>query len=242
MKDWNEPPNRPGVPMLHAPHIAYHFYIDRAGLLTACNYLWERSWHATDANDKGVGIVCQGDFQGGHGPTDAQRETLQWLIGRLMAFCGLDRNSVWGHGELRQYGNSTTCPGKNLLPAVRSFRDGHDFWATPGGDPTAIRWQVIDSNGAVVGRYNVTSNAAASAEQSNGVGIYTAEGQIRLDFRGAQNANPNPPAKWRVCDPAGNHVGLYNQTPNAVDHAERIKGYALYLYDSPTGTIRMDFR
>jgi hypothetical protein len=37
-------------------------------------------------------------------------------------------------------------------------------------------------------------------------------------------------------------VGLYNQTPNAVDHAERIQGYALYMYDSADGTIRLDFR
>ena len=37
-------------------------------------------------------------------------------------------------------------------------------------------------------------------------------------------------------------MGLYNQTGKDIDHAERIKGYALYLYDNPEGTVRMDFR
>ena len=236
-----------GKTVVHAPHIAYHFYIDRGGQITACNYLWERSWHATNANDKGVGIVCQGDFQSGNvTPTDPQLETLQWIIGLLMALFKLDRNSVWGHGELRQYGNSTTCPGKNFLPAVQAFRTGKDFApppTTPGTpDPTTVRWQVVDPNGTQLGLYNLSTMAAAAAEQANSVGIYQSEGQIRLDFRGVQNANPSPPAKWRVADAAGNHVGLYNQTPNAVEHAERIGGYALYLYDSPDGNIRMDFR
>jgi hypothetical protein len=257
-RNWNDP----GEPMLHAPHIAYHFYIDRAGGLTACNYLWERSWHATNANDKSVGIVCQGDFQSGaNRPSAAQVETLQWIIGRLMGYFKLDRQAIWGHGELRQYGNSTTCPGRNFLPDVQGFRAGRDFWTAPAPppprpapapdapspepppvDPTSIRWKVLDSNGAQLGLYNITANAAAAAEQTSGVGIYQSEGQIRLDFRTAQNTNPDPPAKWRVCDASDNHVGLYNQTGNAIDHAERIKGYALYLYDTPEGTVRMDFR
>ena len=37
-------------------------------------------------------------------------------------------------------------------------------------------------------------------------------------------------------------IGLYNQTDNAADQAERVGGDALYLYDSPTGNVRMDFR
>ncbi|HMA36544.1 MAG TPA: peptidoglycan recognition family protein [Chloroflexia bacterium] len=240
IKNWNEP----GQPILHAPHIAYHFYIDQSGRLTACNYLWERSWHATDANDKGVGIVCQGDFQAGtNKPSQAQLETLQFIIGTLMAYFKIDRTSVWGHGELRQYGNATTCPGQNFLPAVQGFRTGTDFAAPAGGgDPTAIRWKVVDTTGATLGLYNMTANAAAAAEQVSGVGIYQSEGQIRLDFRNAQNANPDPPAKWRVCDAQGTHLGLYNQTANAVEQAERIQGYALYMYDSPDGNIRMDFR
>jgi hypothetical protein len=249
-RNWNDP----GEPMLHAPHIAYHFYIDRDGLLTGCNFLWERSWHATNANDKAIGIVCQGDFQSGDNrPTDAQRETLQWVISRLLGYFKLDRQAIWGHGELRQYGNSTTCPGRNFLPDVQGFRTGKDFWTAPApapgpspppapADAAEIRWRVMDPNGGQLGLFSQSATAAAGAEQVSGLGIYLGNGEIRIDFRGAQNANPNAPAKWRVCDANGAHVGLYNQTPNAVEHAERIKGFALYLYDNADGNTRLDFR
>jgi hypothetical protein len=245
-KNWN--PNPQGA-VVRAPHIAYHFFIDRGGQLTACNYLWERSWHATNANDRAVGIVCQGDFQSGNNrPTDAQLQTLQWILDKLMDSLKLDRGAVWGHGELRRDGNSTTCPGKNFLPDVQRFRDGKDFWAsTVGGDgggttASLIRWKVVDPNGTQLGLFNVTANAVAAAEQTNGIGIYQSSGEIRIDFRGAQNANPDAPAKWRVVGSDDTHLGLYNQTPNAVEHAERIGGYARYLYDNAEGNTRVDLR
>lgn len=119
----------------NAPHIAYHFAIENDGTIIQCNYVEERSWHATRANDSALGICLQGDLDK-HAPSDKQRIALQWLLDTLCEDLKIPRTGVWGHGELMQYGNSTSCPGSHLLPLVKAYRAGQQMAAIGVYEPT----------------------------------------------------------------------------------------------------------
>ncbi len=134
-------------PNVHAPHIAYHLwlpydpvaFLSKHGLesdsispsvVVWCNHLWERSWHATNANDVCVGIALQLDGESQE-PSEAQKTGVSWLIDEFLPDQGvvIPRKRVWGHGECSKvygggpdWGNNTVCPGKYVLPWVREFR------------------------------------------------------------------------------------------------------------------------
>ena len=76
-----------------------------------------------------VGIGLQGDFEAGQ-PTDAQLETLQWLVVQLLDYYQLDRTAVVGNNELpgRAEQQTSTDPGRNFLPLIQAFRAGTNFW------------------------------------------------------------------------------------------------------------------
>ena len=119
----------------NAPHIAYHFAVESDGTIVQCNYVEERSWHATNANDQALGICLQGDLNA-HAPSDKQRIALQWLLDTLVEDFKLTRAAVYGHGELTQYGNSTSCPGSHLLPLVKAYRAGQQIATIGVLEPT----------------------------------------------------------------------------------------------------------
>lgn len=118
VKNWADP-GEAGV--IHAPHIAYHFFIHLDGTITWCNQLWERVWHATNANDTALGVCLNGNCDV-LPPRPAQLEALAWLLARLLSWRGLAHRAIWGHGELTQFGNATSCPGRFLLPTIQAWR------------------------------------------------------------------------------------------------------------------------
>ncbi|WP_433329493.1 peptidoglycan recognition protein family protein [Spirillospora sp. CA-294931] len=105
--------------------IGYNFLVDNKGRIYE-----GRGWlvigaHATGHNTSGIG-VC---FIGRDGDaTDAAKKAIRWLYdeGRSKAGHPLSKN---GHGQLS--GNSTNCPGKQLLSWVKAGMP-----APGGGDPT----------------------------------------------------------------------------------------------------------
>lgn len=139
----------PGDPTVHAPHIAYTYWIPRdpAGffglhdfsgpvpevLAIKCNKLNERSWHANLANDYYVGIALQGN-----GEKDSfspqQVIALNYLIDTELPSLGVNVRELWGHGELDKIygggealGNNTICPGVYGIQLVKSLRSAHDL-------------------------------------------------------------------------------------------------------------------
>lgn len=104
--NWHIDPNG----RLKAPRIAYHFGIEPDGKIYQTNKLTSLSWHAPNANTKGIGIVLNGNFEI-EKPTDAQVRSLKKLIRFLNKKIGR-KLSVFGHKEIP--GNATACPGRNI--------------------------------------------------------------------------------------------------------------------------------
>lgn len=154
-----------------APHVAYHAHAPRAyrswaaaraiwlpddctGIVIVCNYAWERSWHATRANDAYWGLSLQIDGNADT-PDDGQLAAIQYVLdgGLDVAAYGFTRpehQQVWGHRQLGaapppwwnaawgawvDYGNATDCPGDRVQTLIDAYMvDGVPFWAPPVED------------------------------------------------------------------------------------------------------------
>ena len=89
------------------PGIGYHFAIMRDGTVYQTNWLTTLSYHVSGHNQESVGILLNGDFREGRGPTQAQFQSLfVFLIPELIAQLG-DHVEVKAHKEL----SATSCPG-----------------------------------------------------------------------------------------------------------------------------------
>lgn len=101
--------------------LMYHEKIDRAGTLYLCRDPQYILWHARRANDVAYAINLDATIESA--PTPAQHKTLLWRLDQLCQQFGLGRGDVFGHGELREYGNSTVCPGEDTLRWLREWRN-----------------------------------------------------------------------------------------------------------------------
>ncbi len=120
-KVWGvDPANQPikGFGLMYAYKIAGDgqiYQVQDEGLIT---------WSVRNANPITLSVCC--DCGTGQVPTQAQLAALHSL---LMWLCyhrpeiPACRKDVYGHGELVQYGNDTTCPG-SFLPHIVAFRQG----------------------------------------------------------------------------------------------------------------------
>jgi N-acetylmuramoyl-L-alanine amidase len=104
---WHTDPNG----RLKAPGICYHFSITGDGKIYQCNELEALAWHACDANIYSIGVELDGNFEN-EDPTSEQIASLLWLVNYLNTLLGKTL-IVKGHRELP--GNSTACPGKNMM-------------------------------------------------------------------------------------------------------------------------------
>ena len=99
---------------LKAPAICYHFGIEGDGSIYQVNNLDEIAWHTIGANLYSIGIELNGNFENEE-PTSEQLDSLKWLVEYLKETLKKDL-IVKGHKEYP--GNSTACPGKNLLNKI----------------------------------------------------------------------------------------------------------------------------
>ncbi len=102
---------------LNAGDIAYHFVIDRQGVVWQGRDLRWQGAHTKGNNEHNVGVMCLGNFNIQQ-PTSAQVNTLQQLCQSLLISYQISPRSMYGHQELR----STACPGRNLFDQVRRIR------------------------------------------------------------------------------------------------------------------------
>lgn len=114
----------------HWDDIAYHYAVSPAGRIYEGRELIYKGAHVKLQNTGKIGIVCMGDFDtgllswwGGHGwdgdpVQSAMLAALERLSRALIASFPI--KAFGGHME---YGDSDTCPGSKLLPAVQAMRD-----------------------------------------------------------------------------------------------------------------------
>lgn len=108
----------------HGDGLMYHYKIDRNGNIYQTRELTDCVWACSNANDISINICVDGDFTQQE-PTTAQLKSLQSLLKSLCTEhpeFPADQKGVYGHSELRDYGNQTACPG-SLLHSVIEFRD-----------------------------------------------------------------------------------------------------------------------
>lgn len=122
----------------YAPNIAYHYQIDRMGIIWRCNSIESIIWHANNANPVALAICLHGHFQKQE-PTLKQLQSLVKLLNYFtqgISVTGISARSgdVYGHTELKgkvlglkylykliDLGNYTVCPAA-LLPYVQEYR------------------------------------------------------------------------------------------------------------------------
>lgn len=101
--------------------LQYHYKIARDGKVYRTRDIEEITWHAMNANPIAVAVCLDGDLTL-QDPTAAQIDALEELLNELRNWLHIPQGRVFGHGELKQYGNSTQCPGRALSAVIR-YRD-----------------------------------------------------------------------------------------------------------------------
>jgi len=116
---------KPGV---GAPHIAYHYTVEKDGTIYQCNKDTDITWHTKGQNTKSIGICVVGNFSGrcedgtayvGKGnPTKPQLEALNYLLNRLMVRYELHPKDIYGHCDF----GKPACPGNKVQTWIENWR------------------------------------------------------------------------------------------------------------------------
>ena len=116
---------------IHASHqaqgwsgIGYHFVIRKDGTIEAGRPMDTQGAHAQGENWHTVGIHVSGNFEEAE-PTQAQIESLSYLVGWLAEYYGIEciADNIVGHRDLMP----TACPGQNLYDMLQTVR-GKAIW------------------------------------------------------------------------------------------------------------------
>jgi hypothetical protein len=106
--------------------IGYHYFINGAGQLQAGR---DEKWVGAHAktypdsmNYRSLGVALTGNFENEQ-PSQAQIDTLTSILDKLRIKYSIPRVNVLGHKEIP---HSTACPGKNLLPFLKHYREQTD--------------------------------------------------------------------------------------------------------------------
>jgi hypothetical protein len=100
--------------------LMYHERISRDGRVWATRPAEHVVWAVTRANRIAYNVGL--DAGPACLPSDAQVAALERRVSALLGRLGLPRAAVYGHGELREYGNATECPGQRLTAWCRDYR------------------------------------------------------------------------------------------------------------------------
>lgn len=113
-----------------APHIAYHYLIDRAGddgidgRIICANNLDDIVWHTSGQNHASIGISICGNFNGeGYddgekGPTPEQMKSLTKLVDILQNAYHIPNTKFYGHYHF----GKPACPGSAVKKWIEKFR------------------------------------------------------------------------------------------------------------------------
>ncbi len=130
-KDWDVPNGVRGFGLM------YQFRVSGDGRIWQTQPIELITWSVTNANPFTVSTCL--DCGQNQQPTQEQLTSLLWLLDvYLPTVCpNAPKRATYGHGELTQYGNSTSCPGA-VLSWVKDYRKGGpqpmpDPQPTPGG-------------------------------------------------------------------------------------------------------------
>jgi hypothetical protein len=112
----------------HAPTIAYLLKIDGQpdddlATVYVLNDVEDVTWNANDAN--GIDVAVCVDLGQGQEPFRSQLATLQRVLDVFdqdTPELPCSHSETYGHGELTDFGNATSCPGA-LLPYVQRYRE-----------------------------------------------------------------------------------------------------------------------
>jgi N-acetyl-anhydromuramyl-L-alanine amidase AmpD len=120
------PGNNNHVTKKGAPHICYHYGIDKDGTCYKFNDEKYITWHCKGQNAKSIGVLVNGLFRGPRGledfegdePTIAQCHNLK----RLLNIIARPKNKeVVGHCE-KDPQNKSACPGYTIMEHITSWR------------------------------------------------------------------------------------------------------------------------
>lgn len=108
-----------------APHIAYHFGLDKEGAVFQLNNLSHTTWHVKGMNTISIGIMLLGDFTGPSYEGSDQKPTRKQLINleKLLDFLvekedlNVTKTDVYGHNNF----GKDNCPGIILSAFVAEY-------------------------------------------------------------------------------------------------------------------------
>jgi|TARA_Y100000034_G_C6737103_1_gene326880 N-acetyl-anhydromuramyl-L-alanine amidase AmpD len=103
-----------------APHIAYHYTIDRIGNVNQCNTHNHITWHCKRQNTSSISILVSGDFDGGDysgkdsNPSKEQLNNLNLLLDKLLDDLELTNQDIYGHSDF----GKPACPGYAIINLI----------------------------------------------------------------------------------------------------------------------------
>jgi N-acetylmuramoyl-L-alanine amidase len=100
------------VNSLDWPGIAYHYVVDKDGVINYCHDLEVISYHVGNSNSRAIGICMVGDFRTQQ-LTDTQKRATQNLVTSLLDVLTIEVDDVWGHQEFPRY-EWKPCPSINM--------------------------------------------------------------------------------------------------------------------------------
>jgi N-acetyl-anhydromuramyl-L-alanine amidase AmpD len=111
-----------------APHIAYHYTIEKDGTIFHCNKDTSITWHTKGQNTKSIGVCLIGDFNGRAedgeayvgktNPSKPQLKSLNILLNKMMIKYSLQPEDIYGHSDF----GKPACPGNKVQTWLENWR------------------------------------------------------------------------------------------------------------------------
>lgn len=105
----------------HGYGLMYHECIDRSGRVWLTRPSIHVVWAQGGANR--ISYAIKVDATEESPPTEPQMVSLTMRLDKLRQEYNLKRMATVGHGELLLFGNTTSCPGSDLLKFVEEYRE-----------------------------------------------------------------------------------------------------------------------
>lgn len=115
-KNWAGPGEKPA----YGYGLMYHECLSQDGRLWITRPAYHQVWACMSANYRTYNLKVDGSPTSP--PTAVQLAALPRRLDALREQYGIKRAMVYGHGELTLYGNSTSCPGEDVLRVVQAYR------------------------------------------------------------------------------------------------------------------------
>ncbi|HNW88095.1 MAG TPA: peptidoglycan recognition family protein [Bacteroidales bacterium] len=110
-----------------APHICYHFVIEKDGTIYKTNKVTHIVWHCTGQNTASIGILVMGnfdavDYKGTEKPTEKQIKSLGNLLDAItkdnLEGLKITKLNIFGHCDF----GKLDCPGTRLYSFIQEYK------------------------------------------------------------------------------------------------------------------------